>query len=237
MESRLSRRTVKQSKKQLYIYIGAIVAILFIAINFGPMLIGVSGNLLDAISGKSGQADSIKSNADLQPPSIDSFYTATPSASIDITGKTDYQTGDVEIYVNGFRVGTTEVDNDQTFSMEKVKLSEGDNFIKARVIINNKKSDFSDETKISYIKSAPKLEISNPSDKQSFKKADKTISVTGTTDSDSNITVNGFVAIVDSEGKFSYDLGLNNGDNKITVVATGPSGQTSTKELTVSYSE
>lgn len=236
-ESRLTRRSLKQNKNQLYIYIGTIVVILFIAINFGPTLIGFAGSALDTLAGKSGQADSIKSNADLQAPNIDSTFTATPSASVQITGKTDYQSGQVELYVNGYKAGSTNIEHDQTFSVENVKLSEGDNFIKARVVRDDKKGNFSDETKISYIKSAPKLEVASPTDKQSFKKADKTISVNGTTDPDSNITVNGFVAIVDSSGNFSYDLALNNGDNKITVVATGPSGQTTTKELTVNYSE
>lgn len=235
-ESRLARRSLKQSKKQLYVSLFGILAVIFIALNFGPSLIGTLGNVIDKITGKTGQQAEIKSNAQIQPPTLDPIPDATPSASITVTGKTDYPKGTVELYVNNSLFDQKDIDSTQVFKFENITLTTGNNSIKARMVLNDKKSDFSDIQNVSYTKGAPKLDISFPSDHQSFNKADQQITVKGTTDSQNSISVNSFVAIVDNNGNFSYDLNLNNGDNKITVVATDIAGNTTPKDLTVSYS-
>jgi len=236
-DSRLARRSINQSKKQLYASLIGIFVVLFIALSFGPTLLGVVGSAIDKITGKSGQSAIIKSDADVQPPMIDPLPNATPSASISISGRSDYQNGEIELFINDRKEYETKVTDSQTFEFEDVDLSEGDNYIKARTVIGDKKSDFSEEIRVAYVKSAPKLEVTFPSDKQSFSKTDQQISVRGTTDPDNNITVNGFVAIVDNSGSFSYNLALNSGDNKLTVIATNQAGNRTEKELTVSYSE
>ncbi len=236
MQSRLARRSVKQSKNQLYISLAGIVVVLFLAINFGPSVIGGAGNIIDKITGKSGLDAIVKSNGQVQPPTLDPLPQATPSATINISGKTDYPNGNVELFVNNSLSDQTKVETNQTFNFKEVNLTSGNNAIKVRMVINDQKSDFSGEEDVMYTKNAPKLDISNPQDKQNFTKADQQIVVNGTTDPDSSVRVNGFVAIVDNQGNFSYNLGLNQGDNKIAIVATGASGQTTEKDLTVSYS-
>lgn len=235
-ESRLSRRAVNQGKKQLYTSLGAIAAIIIFAVTLGPTLIGVTGNFIDKITGKSGQQAAIRSDAAVQAPRLDPIPNATPSARINITGRADYQTGKIELFVNGRKTDQAEIYDTQTFEFEDVGLSEGANFIKARVILGDKKSDFSEELSISYTKKAPKLEISHPSDNQKFTKADQQITVRGTTDPDNTVSVNGFIAIVESNGNFTYDLRLNDGENKVKIAAVNSAGNTTEKELTVSYS-
>lgn len=237
MQSRLTRRSVTKSKNQLYGSLAAIVVIMFVALTFGPFLIGATGSFIDKITGKSGQADNIQTNADIQPPTFDPIPDATPSARINISGRTDYQSGEIELFVNNAPADTTQINEDQTFNFEHVKLREGTNSLRARLIINNKKSDFSSEEFITYSKGQPKLEVSFPQDKSEFHKADKQVTIKGLTDQENSISVNGFTAIVDSGGNFSYDLNLENGENKITITATAPSGQTTVKEITVNYSE
>ena len=104
------------------------------------------------------------------------------------------------------------------------------------MIRNNKESDFSQDYKISYLKDEPKLEISFPNDGASFSKADQEINIRGTTDPENAVKINDFIAIVDTEGNFSYILKLKEGENKIKIVAANLAGKTSEKELTVSYS-
>ncbi len=236
-QSRLARRSIKQSKHQLYVSLIGIVIVIFLAINFGPVFIGVSGGLIDKIAGKTGQNAAIKSDAQIQPPTLDPLPEATPSAHIDVTGKTDYPEGRVELYVNDSLADEKDVDSSQAFQFEHVLLHEGNNTLKTRMIVNDKKSDFSDSENVSYSKSAPKLDVSFPTDKQTFTKADQQITITGSTDPENSVTVNGFVAIVDSQGNFSYDYHLNTGDNKLAIIATGASGATTEKDITVSYSE
>ena len=236
-DSRLTRRSVKQSKRQLYASLIAIVVILFIAINFGPYLIGGLGGFIDKITGKGSQADRIETSADIQAPTLDALPPATSNEQITVSGYSYYTKGLIELFVNGSRRDVTDLDNPQNFRFGDVKLSEGTNFIKVRTVIGDKKSDFSDEEQITYTKNAPKLEVSFPQDGQSFHKGDQQITVSGKTDPDNNVNINGFIAIVDSSGNFSHNYNLAFGDNKLTITATSPAGQTTIKEITVSYSE
>ncbi len=237
MQSRLARRSIKQSKRQLYGSLVAIVIVLFVTFNFGPYLIGGVGGLIDKITGKGSQAEKIVTSADIQAPTLDAIPPATSNEKITVSGHSYYTNGTIELFVNGVRRDETDLVNSQNFKFGDVRLAEGTNFIKVRAITGNKKSGFSDEEQITYNKNAPKLEVSSPQDGQSFHKGDQQITVRGTTDADNSVNVNGFIAIVDSSGNFSYNYNLSNGDNKLTVTATSPAGQTTIKELTVSYSE
>lgn len=235
-ESRLARRSIKQNKKQLYTSLAGIVGVLFFAFVLGPTLIGAFGDVIDKVTGKSSQQEAIKLSEDIQPPTLDMLPVATPSSRIKVAGKSDYPNGEVELHMNGLVYDVKGLDDKHTFEFEDVLLTEGDNFIKARLVVNDKKSDFSEEKKVSYTKKAPKLEISFPQDRQNFSKADKQIIVKGVTDPENSVSINGFVAIVDSTGNFSYNLNLNDGENKIKVLAKNSAGNISEKELIVSYS-
>lgn len=236
-ESRLLRRSVKQSKRSLYGSLIAIVVIIFIALNFGPYLIGGLGGFIDKLTGKGNQNEIVTTSNDIAAPTLDALPQATPSAKIDITGHTDYTDGTVELFVNGTKRDEKTLDNSQTFKFENIKLSEGNNIINARLNIGNKRSPLSDDQQISYVNSAPKLDVSFPSDGQSFHKGDQQITIAGATDPGNDVNVNGQIAIVDNSGNFSLDFNLKNGDNQLTITATGPSGQTTQKQLKVSYSE
>lgn len=236
-DSRLTRRSINKSKHSLYISIVGIVIIIFLAFNFGPILITSLGGFIDTVTGKGNQSTKISNNEDLEAPTLDPLSTATKESTINVSGRSYYNEGEIELIVNGEKRDEFELENSQDFTFEDVELSEGQNFIKARIVINGKRSEFSEEEVISYSKDAPKLEISAPSDKQSFSKADREIIISGTTDPENTVSVNDFIAIVDSSGNFSYTYKLENGENKLTIKATNAAGQETTKELTVSYSE
>ena len=236
-DSRLTRRSIKHSKNQLYGSLTAIVVVIFVALSFGPFLIGATGSFIDSVTGKTGLSENVTTNADIQPPKINPIPDATPSARINISGTTAYQSGSVELFVNNSLEDETKIAGDQSFEFENVSLREGTNSIRARIVRNNKRGNFSPEEFIIYSKGQPKLDILFPSDRAEFHRADKQITVRGTTEQENSISINGFTAVVDSTGNFSYDLNLNNGENKITIISTAPSGQTTLKEITVSYSE
>lgn len=236
MKSRLTRRAEKQSKKQLYIYIAGLVAFLIVIVNFGPVIIGFIGNTLDTVYPKKLQT-SIISDSSFQPPILDYIPSATPSSNITISGRVFYPDGEVEVFINDSLYKRLNVDENKTFIVENALLSEGENTIKARYKKGTKTSDYSEEIKVSYIKNDPKLDINSPIDKATYSKADQEITVTGSTDPENFVTINGFRAIVDSQGNFSYVLKLKNGDNPIKIEATNSVNRKSTKEISVSYSE
>lgn len=236
MKSRLTRRAEKQSKKQLYIYIAGLVAFLIIIVNFGPIIIGFIGNALDAVYPKKVQT-LITSDSTFQPPILDYIPSATPSSNVTVSGRVFYSDGEVEVFINDSLYKRINVDENKTFIIKDVLLSEGENTIKARYRKDTKTSDYSEEIKVSYIKNDPKLDITSPADKTAYSKADQEITVMGNTDPENSVTINGFRAIVDSQGNFSYVLRLKNGDNPIKIEATNSVNRKSTKEISVSYSE
>lgn len=236
MNSRLSRRSEKQSKKQLYASLIGIAAVVFVALNFGPLLISGLGGFIDTLAGKSKQTTNLISDADLEPPQLENLPPATTQELINVSGRAFYTDGKVELFLNNSLYEVITLDDSQDFEIDDIKLSKGENILRVRMIRNKTKSEFSQDYKISYLKDDPKLEISFPSDGASFAKADQEITVRGTTDSDNNVKVNDFIAIVDAEGNFSYILRLKEGENKIKVVATNLAGKSSEKEITVSYS-
>lgn len=236
MGSRLLRRSEKQNRKQLRASLIGIVVVIFIAINFGPFLISGLGGLIDTLTGKSKQVTSLRSDADLQPPQLDPLPQGTTEELITVTGRAFYADGKVELFLNNSSYEVVRLNNSQDFEIEDVKLEQGENVFKVRMIINNNKSDFSQEYKISYIKDEPRLEISFPDDGASFSKADQEINIRGTTDPENTVKVNDFIAIVDTEGNFSNIFKLKEGENKIKVVVTNLAGRNTEKEITVSYS-
>ena len=236
MDSRLSRRSEKQSKKQLYASLIGIVVVIFIALNFGPILISQLGGFIDTLAGKSKQFTNLVSDADLEPPQLDPLPAGTTGESINVTGRAFYTDGKVELFLNNSSYEIITLNNSQDYEIEDIELAEGENILKVRMISNNKRSEFSQDYKISYLKDEPKLEINSPSDGASFSKTDQEINVRGKTDPENTIRVNDFIAIVDTEGNFSYIFKLKEGENKIKIVATNLAGKTTEKELTVSYS-
>ena len=236
-ESRFTRRSINKSKNQLYISLVGIVVVIFVALNFGPALISGLGGVIDVMTGKNSQNAKIINDAGIEHPILDPIPDATPSAEVNISGRSFYNEGDIELVVNGEKYGEVTLDNSQDFIFNNVRLTLGDNYIKVRTVINGKRSDFSEEEKITYIKTSPKLEVSSPQDGQSFSKTDREVLVSGDTDAENNVNINGFIAIVDSSGHFSYSFRLSTGENKLIVTATNSAGHSTSKELTVSYSE
>lgn len=236
MESRFVRKSEKQSKKQLYASLIGIAVVLFVALNFGPILISQLGEFIDTIAGKSRISTNLPSDADLEPPMLDPLPAGTSEELINVTGRAFYTDGKIELYLNGTTYDIAELNNSQDFQIEDIRLEKGENILKVRMIRNNTKSDFSEDYKISYLKDEPKLEISFPEDRASFSKADQEINIRGTTDPENTVRVSDFIAIVDAEGNFSYIYKLKEGENKIKIVVTNLAGKTSEKELTLSYS-
>lgn len=234
MKSRLTRRTEKQTKRQLYFSLTGIAATLIFLSVFGPMVLTFFGGVIDSFQGKNKNQINYLSLAPYQTPTLDPLPQATPSASITIIGRSQYTDGQIEVFLNNSSYKEAEID-DNNFEIKNIKLDVGENTIKIRYKKGDKKSDFSQEQKIALIKDAPKLEISNPKDNATFGKADQDIVINGQTDADNSVNVNGFRAIVDISGNFSYTITLKEGENKITIEALNEAFKTTTKTITVFY--
>lgn len=227
--TRLSKKMVRQSQKQLLLVFIGTVLILAGIVKFGvPFMLFIIGN-------KSSPDTSVTNNKPsyIAPPELNSYASATNSAQIKLTGTASAKET-IVLYVNDQLADTTSTKDDGSFSFDTVNLQNGDNTIKTKAKINDKTSDFSNTLTVTYKNKAPSLDITSPSDGQTFSK-DNSANVVGKTDPDVTVTVNDFRAIVGDAGNFSYTLQLQNGDNQIKVVATDAAGNKTEKDLKVTF--
>lgn len=234
--SRLSRTSEKQNRKQTIYFTIGIIAIFIILIQFGPALINIFGNAIYNLRGTKDENSQVIGKALLQPPILNGIPDATQSAYISFNGRAPDTHGTVEIYVNNDLKKEVNIIDTKEFEIKILTISEGKNTVKARFVKNSKTSPFTNDFTVNFFKEKPKLDILFPTDGATFTKADKNITVTGQTDPELTVSVSGFRAIVTPDGKFSYVLALNDGDNNITVIAQNPAGLSTQKEIKVKYS-
>jgi hypothetical protein len=232
IRSRLTKRLEQKTEKNLILNILGIVVIVFLLFKFGiPLLINFSTFL------SSSQSDN-KSNTQISPfiapPVLDSFPQATSSANIIISGMAS-KNQMINLYLNDNLINSSKTGSDGKFVF-KPTIKTGYNTIYTKVSIDGKESASSNIIKTAFKSAPPSLSISSPSDGQSFFRDQNTVEVKGTTDIDVRVTVNGFWAITDNNGNYSYSLLLQNGDNKITTTATDIAGNKVEKTIKINYS-
>ena len=232
--SRLTKHIEKQRKKQLILSLIGIIVLLFLLLRFAPMILDGIGSLLLTVNENKEITEPTKSVSILSAPTLTADFKATESSRISIEGTSSSNEGTIELYVNDLAQEEIKL-TEKRFTLKNVKLTNGENIIKARLVINNKRSDFSDDLVI--LKTDEKIQIEelSPSDGQEFKRGDERIEISGKTAPTNKVTVNGFRAIVDQDGKFSYMLQLHEGDNEIKVIAESPSGKKDEKTIKVKF--
>lgn len=231
--SRLTRRVEQKTKRNLFLSVLGIILVIFLVFKFGiPLLVNVSLFLSGA---KNNQEQVQNQNpAFIAPPILNPLPQATSSANIIISG-IGAEDQEIHLYINDELIDKTETENDGRFSFEE-KITPGEKTIKAKSVVDDKESEFSQPITTALKSAPPSLTITSPSDGQSFSKDQNSANVEGTTDPDVRVTVNGFWAITDSIGNFTYRLLLQSGENKIKIVATDIAGNKSEKEIRVNYS-
>lgn len=232
IRSRLSKRMEQRTKKNLILSVFGIILIIFLVFKFGiPLLV----NLSLFLSGSQSKVETnVQNPSFIAPPILDSFPQATASANIIISGiASKNQT--INLYINDNLVDTVNAGDDGRFSFKET-VKPGENTITAKVVVDKKESDISNSIITSFKNAPPSLNVNSPTDGQSFSKDQNTVNVRGATDTDTKVTINGFWAITDSNGEFSYNLPLQNGDNKVKIEAIDVAGNKTTKEIKVTYS-
>ncbi len=234
--SRLSRRLESRTKQSIFLSLLGIVIILVLIVKFGiPALANVSFFLFHQNNSPDTTTQQ-KGTVFVAPPELDALPTATNSAITTISG-TAQEKQQVNLYINGDLIDTTDVQDDKTYLFKDVTLKDGDNLVQTKAVEKDHESDFSNSYTISFTKKSPSLTIDSPSDKQSFGKDDKFATVKGKTDAGNKVTVNDFWAIVNNDGTYSYNLPLHGGDNKITVKVTDDANNTTQKDITVTFNQ
>ncbi len=231
--SRLEDHQNKQFTQRMIIAVVLSVAAIIFFFSTGiKMLVSFTLFLNQLSKGKTAQQSTTQTTT-LNNISIDPIASATNSANITFTG-TSLNFDNLEIYLNGEK--QDEISVSDTFAGEIKGLEKGDN-----TIYFIAKSSSSKETKktstydVLYKSDNPKLDISEPNDGIKTNRQD--VKISGTTDKETTIRINGQPIVVDVDGKFTTLLRLKDGDNKIVIVAEDIVGNKTEKNLTVNYSK
>ncbi len=233
MSSRIRRYQDEQEKKKIYWAIGGSLGlIVFLAIFGLKILVGFS-LLVDKIRGNS-PANPGAGQTLLLSPVLDSLPTATNSAALALTGH-GQEKMTVIIYVNDSQFRKLPIESDGTFSITNLPFKEGENTISAKLTDGKNTSDLSNVLTIEFKKKGPKMELDKPEQDAKISGDDNTVEVAGITEEDVSVTVNGRFVVTRSDGSFTYRFPLNDGENKLTIVATDDAGNTTTADRTVTY--
>ena len=149
----------------------------------------------------------------------------TNNPSVRVSGDTDPGT---TVLVNGTSVP---VDPTGRFSLTAT-LPDGDHFFDVNAF--DAAMNFAYQSvMITVDTAAPALALTAPSDGATT--TTPVVTVSGTTEPDVRLVVNGVVASVAPDGSFAFELALREGANTILATATDPAGNAATASVTVTY--
>lgn len=227
--SRFRRHQEREQKRRLTLgIIGTVGVLAFLALFGVRILIGFS-LLVDKLRGGSPEQSAISASLIL-PPILYPLPEATPSATLTVEGTG--QTGaTVILYVNEGEAKKTIVTTDGSFRFESVSLIEGINTISAKQKGEGDiTSELSNVLTVRVKRTPPALELTAPQDNTTVTGDSNLVRVSGKTEEDASVAINGRFAVVHSDGTFSHDYPLSSGDNTLRVVATDPAGNQTTIE-------
>ncbi|MBI2011860.1 hypothetical protein HYS91_03760 [Candidatus Daviesbacteria bacterium] len=171
----------------------------------------------------------------LAPPVLNIPFDATNSANIKFSGFTQPE-GKVNIYLDDKKVETVVANLDGRFETGFIELSLGTNNIIGKTVNEEGQESLPSKTiQVIYQDEKPKLEVLEPADGIEIEGEGKKVKVSGVTDLDNELTINGNKVIINFAGNFSLDINLNDGENTIIINATNGFGNSTQIQRKVTY--
>lgn len=228
------RRQEAKSKRSFLLTLFVSGILLFAIFNWGlPFVVG-SLSVFNKFKPVSKEGVGLE-NSTLAPPVLNIPFEATGSATIKVTGFSTPET-QVMIYIDDVERDNVKTNEEGYFETSDLELALGINNIYGKSVDSENKESLASKTiQVIYRSEKPKLEVTEPEDNKEVKGGDKKVRISGISDLDSDVTINGTKVIVNSEGKFTYEASLNDGDNNFTISATDPVGNSTTVTRRVTY--
>jgi len=179
------------------------------------------------------QKPSIKPRIEnIQPPLLSNIPKYTKEKSITIEGYS-VEKATITLYKNGKEVEKMETNDDGEFKFENINLDSGDNEFYATSSANDRTSIPSSKLLITVDTEKPELSVNSPEPgaEVTANSEDELVTVSGTTEPDVELTVNGRIASINESGDFSVSINVKEGTNKVTAEATDPAGNKTKEEF------
>lgn len=233
--SRLARKEEIRSLRRIVLFSLATILLLVGLFSLGiPALIGISSFLASLRS--TNEPITTTDTTPPFPPRLEPLQEATNSSKITIPG-TGESSATIELFVNGVSSGKTVVDKNGVFEFSEIALEEGTNtFSAAATDQAGNTSQMSIHRTIAFVKNPPKIELTDPPDGVKITGEEKTVRVSGKTESVVALTINDRVVILNNDGSFSFQISLSDGENRIKVEGVDIAGNKTSVERTVTYS-
>lgn len=231
---RLDRYQKKQQKRQIFFVVGVLVVVIILLFFYGiPVILNTSLFIVRLTEPKVTPSELEKNDNFFGDVDINSIPSATNSAKIEVGGSAVNFT-DLEFYLNNDLAKEVNLPTSGNFTEEIENLKEGSNTLyviaKAKDSSEEKKTE---EFKIYYKNTKPKLEIKSPQDGSKTNQTE--VAMTGSTDKETYIKVNGLPVVVDAQGNFQTSIRLKEGENQIQISAADVAGNSEEKSLKVIY--
>ncbi|MCX6731950.1 MAG: hypothetical protein NTV98_00215 [Candidatus Roizmanbacteria bacterium] len=231
--SRLEKHQNKQIFQRIAIAFVLFIAFIFFFFSVGIKMLVSFTLFLNQLANNSSKQQASQQTESFNSVNIDPIPSATNSANLNFSGSS-LNFDKLEIYLNDEK--QDEISISDSFTGEIKGLEKGTNTVHFIA-----KSSSSKEIKktpsydILYKSDKPKLEVQEPNDNTKTNKED--IKISGLTDKETTIRVNGQPLIVDVGGKFTTMFRLKDGENKIEITAEDIVGNQEKKSLTITYSK
>jgi len=167
------------------------------------------------------------------PPRLESLFEATNSANINLQGFTESGVT-VEIFLNDIIGEKIIAEADGSFLFSNLQLEKGENEIYVLATDQNgNQSQKSNKLIIIYDNIPPELNIIEPTAESQFSTDEEKVEIKGKIEESGTITINDRFVILNSEGNFSYPINLQEGENKIKIIAIDKAGNQTEKEMII----
>ena len=232
--SRLSNIEEKRNIKKAITFVILTVVTLILLFFIGIPLLGRFTGFISEL-GKSNKPIASTDKTPPAPPKFNMIPDYTNQTSLEISGNTE-SGATVKTTFNGSEIESLS-DKDGKFTIN-VDLRAGDNNFSAFAVdpagnVGQKTDDF----KIVFDNKAPDLTIDSPADgSQFFGTKQKQVTIQGTTDPDTKVTINDRIISVDSNGKFQYSTSMGEGENKFNIKVTDQAGNLTEKDIIFTFS-
>lgn len=230
-KSRLTETEEKNNVRSAVVFGGLTIVLIVLGLVFG---IPLFSKFVGLFTKNSSQQQSTQSTTTLLAPNVSTLPKYTNQQSISIKG-TAQPNSTIKIFFNNSSDETV-TDGSGNFAAN-VTLTKGVNTIYAKTVDSNgNESQPSVSYSVNYTNQTPNLTVNTPQNNQNFYgSASKSLDIQGSTDAGNTVTINDHIAILDANGKFSYSIDLQNGDNQLKIVSTDLAGNKKEIDLKVIF--
>ena len=234
--SRLESVEEKRNFRNAVLFIILSIAAVVLLVIFGIPQIGKVATFVSGFKNNNKVTVSVDKTPPA-PPNFGTYPSFTNQQTVSITG-TAAPGVTVKLNFNGNSQSTL-TDNSGNFTFSNLTLQTGNNIFSAVTVdTSGNTSQKTPDNTIVYDTKAPALVITSPSDGSSFFGSSQIqATIQGTTDTGASVTINDRIVSVDDSGKFEYTTTLSNGSNPFKVIATDQAGNTTEKDITLSFSQ